>query len=109
MADNGKAPTMANRFERVDELAPDAITLSLTRGQAGASGVVVCPQSAMPGRLARDYRSESFPAKDALVQAIKLANDVKLAVVVMDPDNVWRDEWGELYLWMGDDEPGQQG
>lgn len=95
---------MANRFERVDEIQPDAITLALSRGQGGATGVVVCPQSALPNRLARDFRSESFAAKEALIQAIKLANDVKLAVVVMDPDNVWRDEWGELYLYMGEDD-----
>jgi hypothetical protein len=95
---------MANRFERVDEIAQDAITLALSRDQGGPAGAVICPQSALPGRLAHDFRSDKMGAEQALAQAIKLANDVKLAIVVMDPDNIWRDAWGELYLWMGDED-----
>jgi hypothetical protein len=31
------------------------------------------------------------------VSAITLANRMKVAIVVMDPDGLWKAEWGELY------------
>jgi hypothetical protein len=37
--------------------------------------------------------------KDALASAVKLANELKLAIVVVDPDGGWKKEWGELYRW----------
>ena len=42
--------------------------------------------------------------KDALGNAVKLANQYKLAIVVIDPDGIWNKEWGELYRWSGEDE-----
>ena len=41
--------------------------------------------------------SEPIPPKDALSGAVRLANKLKLAIVVVDPDGVWKQEWGELY------------
>ena len=38
-----------------------------------------------------------MPPKDALSGAVRLANQLKLAIVVLDPDGVWKPEWGELY------------
>ena len=38
-----------------------------------------------------------MPPKEALADAVKLANKFKLAIVVVDPDGVWKKEWGELY------------
>ena len=37
------------------------------------------------------------PDRDALASAVKLANEFKLAIVVVDPDNGWKKEWGDLY------------
>ena len=28
---------------------------------------------------------------------MQLANQLKIAIVVQDPDGVWKQEWGELY------------
>jgi hypothetical protein len=28
-----------------------------------------------------------------------LANELKLPIVVVDPDGGWKQEWGELYRW----------
>ena len=39
----------------------------------------------------------TLPAQDAFRGAIRLANDMKLAIVVWDPDGVWKSEWGDLY------------
>ncbi len=86
-----------NRFEQVNEVQPDAITLILKRDSEGASGSVVLPAAASGGRLTTDQVSAQLPAQDAFRGAIRLANDLKLAIVVCDPDGVWKSEWGDLY------------
>ena len=88
---------MPNRFERVDEAQPDAITLSLTRSASGEVGSVIFPASASGGRISEDKVSGELPAVDSFRGAVKLANEMKVPIVVMDPDGVWKKEWGELY------------
>ena len=87
----------ANRFEQVSEVQPDAITLSLSRSATGEVGAVILPAVASGGRLSEDKISGELPAIDLFRSAIKLANEMKLAIVVMDPEGVWKKEWGELY------------
>lgn len=87
---------MGNRFEQVDEIQPDAITLVLEQRVDGRWAKVHCPASAHPG-LQKDMTSESLAPKDALSAAVKLANELKLAIVIVDPDAGWKKEWGELY------------
>jgi len=94
---------MANRFEQVDEIVPDAITIILEQRSDGQWAKVFCPRSAHDALL-EDRMSESIAPKDALSGAVKLANDLKLAIVVLDPDAVWKREWGELYRWQDDAE-----
>jgi hypothetical protein len=89
---------MPNRFELVDEVQPDAITVSLAQRPNGQWARVHCPVSALPS-LAKDMASEDMAPKDALGSAVKLANTAKLAIVIMDPDGVWKKEWGELYRY----------
>jgi hypothetical protein len=91
-----------NRFERVSEAQPDAITLSLSRSGAGEVGSVICPAAASGGKLSEDQVSAELPAIDSFRAAVKLANEMKLAIVVMDPDNVWKDNWGELFTPVDD-------
>jgi len=88
---------MANRFERVDEVQPDAITLSLSRSGTGEVGSVIFPASASGGRFSEDKISGELPAVDSFRSAVKLANEMKVAIVVLDPENVWKKDWGELY------------
>lgn len=92
-----------NRFEQVDEAPDDAMTLALKRDGEKMFGVVSCPASATGGRLPRDFATDELPLKDAIRSAVGLANDFKLALVVMDPDGLWQAEWGELYRY--EDEP----
>jgi len=89
-----------NRFEQVDEVQPDAITLTLWKDETGNSGHVTCPASI--GQSDTDMTSKTFPAKDAFRSAIRLANEIKAAVVVVDPDSLWDNEWGSLYRPIGD-------
>jgi hypothetical protein len=89
---------MANRFEQVDEVVGDAITIVLEQRFDGQWAKVFCPRSAHDS-LREDKISESLAPKDALAGAVKLANELKLAIVVVDPDAVWKSEWGELYRW----------
>jgi hypothetical protein len=94
---------MSNRFEQVDEVVGDAITIVLAQRPDGQWAKVYCPASADPS-LKVDRVSEPLPPKDALSGAVKLANQLKLAIVVVDADGVWKREWGELYRWKNDDE-----
>jgi hypothetical protein len=88
---------MPNRFEQVDELQDDALNLSFAQTAQGQTGRVRVPAEAVIGKLPGGVDSGDVPARDAFRGAIKLANDLKLAIVVIDPDNVWQQEWGELY------------
>jgi hypothetical protein len=97
---------MSNRFEKVDELAPDAITLTLEQRNDGQWARVHVPASALDGKLPQNLDTGDMPPFDALCGAIKFANDFQLALVVVDRDNVWKEEWGQLYRW--EDEPEAQ-
>lgn len=96
-----------NRFEQVDELQPDAINLTLAQKGDGQVGVIYCPKTAAPDRLSADLTSEEVPARDAVIGAIQLANSRKLPIVVIDPDNIWKPEWGELWRYEEDGPEGQ--
>ena len=86
-----------NRFEQVDEVQHDAITLCLMKQQDRPFGKVVFPASASGGRIPVDRISADLPAVEAFRSAIRLANETRVPIVVMDPAGVWRAEWGELY------------
>lgn len=87
---------MANRFEQVDEVVADAVTIVLSQQADGQWAKVYCPRTAHAS-LKADRITEPVPPKDALRGAVKLANELKLAIVVADPDGLWKKEWGELY------------
>ena len=86
-----------NRFEQVDEIQPDAITLVLKKEADQSVGSVVFPASASNGRLTEDRISANLPLVESFRSAVKLANEMKVALVIMDPDGVWMAEWGDLY------------
>lgn len=86
-----------NRFEQVDGAQPDALTLSFRRRDDKGVGAVACPASATAGRLPKDYDSGELAAIEAFRSAVKLANELKVPVVVVDPEGVWQAEWGDLY------------
>lgn len=86
---------MTNRFEQVDEVVEDAITIVLTQRPVGQWAKVHCPRAADPS-FTTDRITEPVPPKDALSGAVRLANQLKLAIVIVDPDGVWKPEWGEL-------------
>jgi hypothetical protein len=86
-----------NRFEQVDEIQPDAITLTLSTADDAPVGTVTCPAALTGGRFPADLTAGPGPAKDAFRHAVKLGNEFRAAVVVADPEGVWEAEWGELY------------
>ena len=96
---------MPNRFEQVDELQPDCITLVLEQRADGQWARVHLPASALAGQLQTNMTSPDMAPVDALTNAVKLANEVKLAMGVMDRDAIWIKEWGDLYRW--EDEPAE--
>jgi hypothetical protein len=88
-----------NRFERVDELQSDAINLTLVQKSDGQIGIIHCPRTAAPKLLPADLTSEEMPVRDAVIGAIQLANSKKIPIVVIDHDNIWKSEWGELWRY----------
>jgi hypothetical protein len=90
-----------NRFEQVDEVQSDAITLGLSHRDGEPCGTVTCPAGLTGGQeaaaLADVLATDRMPAKDAFRAAIRLANEIKAAIVVVDPDALWQPEWGDLY------------
>jgi hypothetical protein len=88
-----------NRFEQVDELQPDAVNLTLAQRNDGQIGIIHCPKSAAPDQLPADLTSQEIPARDAVIGAIQLANNKKLPIVVIDRDNIWKAEWGDLWRY----------
>lgn len=99
------APPAKNRFEQVDEIQPDALNLTLTQTGSGQDGRIFIPASAQTVPDAKDIDSGKLPVVDALRAAIKLANELKLAIVVLDPHRIWRQKWGELYRESDDSDP----
>ena len=91
-----------NRFEQVDEQQDDAITLSLRKQGDDAFGSVNIPATVANGRMASDSNSGDLAAKDAFRAAIRIANEMKAPLVVMDPDDLWQAEWGDLYRYSED-------
>jgi len=92
-----------NRFEQVDEAQPDAINLTLMlRGDVHV-GVVHCPKTAAEDRLEADLTSEEVPALQALAAAVQLANARRIPIVVIDRDQLWNNEWGDLWRYEEDD------
>jgi hypothetical protein len=41
--------------------------------------------------------SDQLSTMEAFRSAIRLANELKAPIVVMDPDGLWQSEWGALY------------
>lgn len=95
---------MADRFEQVEQPVADAITVILEQRVDGRWAKIACPRSAHPS-LVDDEISESMPPADALANAVKLANALQIAIVVVDPDGIWKKEWGELYVDQDDADP----
>lgn len=88
-----------NRFEQVDEPAEDAMTLTLAKDGEKQSGTITCPAAATGGRLPKGFNSGELPLKDSISSAVRLANEFKLALVVVDPDGLWQPDWGQLYRY----------
>lgn len=86
-----------NRFEQVDEKQDDAITLSLWKVDDSMYGTVTIPAALSSGKLPAEMTTDKMPVKDAFRGGIRLANELKAPLVVVDPDSLWQTEWGDLY------------
>lgn len=88
-----------NRFEKVDDVQDDAITLELAPEGDEEKARVHVPATVRPAGSEGDgmEMSEALGKVDAFRGAIRLANALKAPVVVMGPDGAWDDTWGDLY------------
>lgn len=86
-----------NRFEKVDAVQDDAITLELVcNGEAQLARVHVPAGEANADPASRNT-SEPLPKVDAFRGAVKLANTLRLPIVVMGDEAGWDRVWGDLY------------
>lgn len=91
-----------NRFETVDEVQDDAITLELAAGGDPEMAVVHVPgpgtaPASADAPVEAEKVSEPLARKDAFRGAIQLANTMKMPVVVMGDATAWDPLWGDLY------------
>lgn len=87
--------TPANRFDRVDQPDPAAVTVALGGSDASPSGTVHGPHSEV-GRSIALGEDGSLSAHQAVAVACHLANQLGRPVVVMDPLGRWDPAWGRL-------------
>jgi hypothetical protein len=87
-----------NEFEKVDSLQTDALTLELVARDGMQFGIVHCAASATNGRLPKDYSSGELAGQEAFRSAIKLANELKVPIVIFDPQDIWPADWGTLFV-----------
>lgn len=105
-----KMDKQRNSFEQVDEVQPDAISFILEQRADGRWARVHCPTSALPaGAIPQNLDSGDIAPEVGISAAVKLANELKLAIVVIDKDGIWNAEWGDLYRWEDDMEPEGEG
>ena len=76
----------------------------LAHGTQGPVGTVRIPRALLPGERESGVDSGELQAREAFRSAVRIANEMKLPVVVIDPDGVWDAAWGALYRW--EDEAG---
>ena len=64
----------------------------------GRVGIIHCPKTASPDPP-DDLTSYEMPIREAVSGAIQLANTKKIALVVIDRDNIWKTDWGDLWRY----------
>jgi AMMECR1 domain-containing protein len=86
-----------NRFQRVEQVHPDAVSVELWSDKEGIRGSVACPDGGRSGGLVHFVSPETgMSAEEALATACHLANVDAREVVIMDPSGLWQPEWGTL-------------
>ena len=90
--------TPSNRFEQVDEPVPDAVTVTLWSADGQTFGEVLGPVPPAEGEPPIFIAEQDGPLKafQAVVVGCQLANELHRTVVVIDPENLWKPEWGQL-------------
>jgi hypothetical protein len=87
-----------NRFQKVSEGRPDAVAVELWSSNGRIRGSVICPTEGRSGQHELFVSHEAgMSGHEALATACHLANVDGFEVVVIDPDNLWRAEWGSLH------------
>jgi hypothetical protein len=89
---------MPNCFERLVEISDNAITVTLWQDDGKTYGTIDIPPRQEGDSIVADVMmADRLEAPAALNAAVGLANKRHLAIVVVDPHNLWQSAWGELY------------
>ena len=95
--DRGVTPWPRTDSSRSTRFSRTRSRSSLKKDGDTEVGSVVFPASASGGRMTEDRISPNLPIVESFRSAVRLANEMKVALVVMDPEGVWKAEWGDLY------------
>jgi hypothetical protein len=85
--------TPSNRFNKVEQADPHAVTVALRDVAGRASGEVLGPDGETRLRFGEDG---TLSPHQALAVGCHLANQLDRAVVVIDRDGLWQPAWGRL-------------
>lgn len=85
--------TSSNRFDKVDDPDPAAVTVSIRNAAGRIFGEVLGPGG--EGRLALGEDGSMTPLQ-ALAVGCHLANQLDRPVVVIDSGGHWQADWGRL-------------
>lgn len=89
--------TANNRFRKADEAHQDAVVVELWLDHNEIRGSVCCPAKGLSdARVSFVPPQAGMSGQEALATACHFANLEGREVVIMDPTNLWRAEWGTL-------------
>jgi len=82
-------------FRRADKCDTGAVTLKIWQGDSEIQGIVRGPTNASEGGISFEITSP-LPVSQALGSAVRIANTHGVEVVVVDPEELWDQNWGAL-------------
>ena len=92
-----------HRYEQVDLPSNKAVTLTLGTNGGRDRGGVTGPTKLTLGQqtVVCTPQPGSLTPTKAFAMAEKLADQLGLPIVVVDPNGIWNPVWGELYRSIG--------
>jgi hypothetical protein len=84
-------------FRKVEEPHPHSVTVSIWEMDGKVVGEPTGPTLVVGGRIIRNgWLGDPVEVPHALIEAIKRAKKYDCPIVIMDPESLWRPEWGRL-------------
>lgn len=91
---------MANQFQKVTEPNLNAVTVQLYSVDGKPSGDASGPTTMSGGKITSIITPQdgSQTAEQAVATGIRLANEMNVPMVVIDDEELWDPNWGNLVV-----------